>query len=234
MRITMLKFIAKVMKERDRVLAEKEQHFEEARQAFERAKGASAMRRKNAELEAVRRQMKQAQAENKSLEVDQDVLLKDQVRLEQVCLEQVCQTKSTLVEHQKQIADLTVENTRLKFCTESSTADRDSVRVELHEAFEQNYQLRDQLEEQTVKHQEQGQLDAELYFKLLEEKEKLTVREQENSVLERRVKELSGEVERTRGASKDKNASQIVAWRRQQPDLDRDAARLQDGFADRQ
>ena len=44
--------------------------------------------------------MKQAQAENKSLEVDRDVLLKEQVRLEQVCLEQVCQTKSTLVELQ--------------------------------------------------------------------------------------------------------------------------------------
>ena len=133
-------FIAKVMKERDRVLAEKEQHSEEARKAFERAKGASkeAMRRKNAELEAVRRQMKQAQAENKSLEVDRDVLLKEQVRLEQVCLEQVCQTKSTLVEIQKQIADSTVENTRLKVCAESSTADRDSVRVELFEAFEQN------------------------------------------------------------------------------------------------
>ena len=46
------------------------------------------MRRKNAELEAVRRQMKQAQAENKSLEVDRDVLLKEQMHLEQVCLEQ--------------------------------------------------------------------------------------------------------------------------------------------------
>ena len=68
-------FIAKVMKERDRVLAEKEQHLEEARKAFERAKGVSkeATRRKNAELESVRRQMKQAQAENKSLEVDRDV-----------------------------------------------------------------------------------------------------------------------------------------------------------------
>ena len=83
-------FIAKVMKERDRVLAEKEQHSEEARKAFERAKGASkeSMRRKNAGLEAVRRQMKQTQAEVKSLEVDRDVLLKEQVRLEQVCLEQ--------------------------------------------------------------------------------------------------------------------------------------------------
>ena len=72
-------FIAKVMKERDRVLAEKEQHSEEARKAFERAQGASkeAMRRKNAELEAVRRHMKQAQAENESLEVDRDVLLKE-------------------------------------------------------------------------------------------------------------------------------------------------------------
>ena len=150
-------FIAKVMKERDRVLAGKEQQSEEARRAFERAKGASkeAMRRKNAELEAVRPQMKQAQAENNSLEVDRDVLLKELVRLEQVCLVQVCQTKSALVELQKQIADLTVENTRLKVCAESSTADRDSVRVELREALERNYQLRDQLEEQIVEHQEQ-------------------------------------------------------------------------------
>ena len=72
-----------------------EQHSEEARKPFERAKGASkeAMRRKNAELEAVRQQTKQARA-------DRDVLLK-----EQVCLEQVCQTKSTLVELQKQIAE---------------------------------------------------------------------------------------------------------------------------------
>ena len=187
-------FIAKVMKERGRVLAEKEQHSEDARKAFERAKGASkeAMRRKNAELEAVRRQM-QAQAENKSPKVDRDVLLKEQVRLEQVC-----QTKSTLGELQKQIADLTVENTRLKVCTESSTADRDSVRVELHEALEQNYRLQNQLEEQIVKHQEQEKLNAELHFKLLEKKEKLTVREQENSMLEHRVEELSGDVERTR------------------------------------
>ena len=140
-------FIAKVMKERDRVLAERGQHSEEARKAFERTKGGSkeAMRRKNAELDAVRRQMKQAQAEKKSLEVDRDVLLTEQVRLEQVCLERVSQTKSTLVEHQKQITDLTVENTRLKVCAECSTADRDSVRVELHEALEQNYQLQNQL-----------------------------------------------------------------------------------------
>ena len=145
------------------------------------------------------------------------------MRLEQVCLEQVCQTKSTLVELQKQIADLTVENTRLKVCAESSTADRDSVREELHEALEQNYQLRDQLEEQIVKHQKQEKLNAELHFKLLDEKEKLTLREQENSMLEHRVEELSGEVERTRmlhlervvtcvsGASKDKNAPQRFA-----------------------
>ena len=218
-------FTAKVMKERDRVLAERVQHSEEARKAFKRAKGASreAMRRKDAELKAVRRQMKQAQAENKSLEVDRDVLLKEHVRLEQVCLEQVCQTKTTLVELQKQIADLTVENTRLKVCAESSTADRDSVRVELHEALEQNYQLRDQLKEHIVKHQEQEKLNAELHFKLLEEKEKLTLKEQEDSMLERRVKELSGEVERTRmlplervvtcvsEASKDKNAPQKFA-----------------------
>ena len=130
--------------------------------------------------------------------MDRDVLLKEHVRLEQVCLEQVCKTKTTLVELQKQIADLTVENTRLKVYAESSTADRDSVRVELHEAPEQNYQLRDQLKEHIVKHQEQEKLNAELHFKLLEEKEKLTLKEQENSMLERRVEELSGEVERTR------------------------------------
>ena len=145
------------------------------------------------------------------------------MRLEHVCLEQVCHTKSTLVELQKQIADLTVENTRLKVCAESSTADRKCVRVELRDALEQNYQLRVQLEEQIVKHQEQEKLNAELHFELLEEKEKLTVREQENSMLGHRVEELSGEVERTRmlhlervvtcvsGASKDKNAPQRFA-----------------------
>ena len=97
------------------------------------------------------------------------------------------------------------------------------MRVELHEALEQNYQLRDQLKEHIVKHQEQEKLNAELHFKLLEEKEKLTLKEQEDSMLERRVKELSGEVERTRmlplervvtcvsEASKDKNAPQKFA-----------------------
>ena len=74
------------MNERDRVLAEKEQHSEGANK--------EAMRRKNSELEVVRRQMKQAQAENKSLEVDRDVLCMEEVRLEPVCLEQVCQTRS--------------------------------------------------------------------------------------------------------------------------------------------
>ena len=106
--------------------------------------------------------------------------------------------KSTLVELQKQIADLTVENTRLKVCAESSTSDRDSVRVERYVALEQNYQLQNQLEEQIVKHQEQEKLNAELHFKLLEETEKLTVREQENSMLEDRVEVLSGEFDRTR------------------------------------
>ena len=106
-------FIAEKMNERHRVLAEKEQHSEEARKAFEHAKGANkeAMRRKNAELEAVRRQMKQTLAENKSLEVDRDVLL-----MEQVCLDQVCQTKSTLVELQKQIADLGREHSSESLC----------------------------------------------------------------------------------------------------------------------
>ena len=141
---------------------------------------------------------------------------------------------------------MTVENTRLKVCAGISTPDRDSARVELHESLEQNYQLRVQLEKQIVKHQEQEKLNVELCFKLLEEKEKLTVREQKNSMLEHRVEELSGEVERTRllhlervvtrvsEASKDKNAPQrFLCWRRQQPDLDRDTARVQDGFADR-
>ena len=73
-----------------------------------------------------------------------------------------------------------------------------------------------------MEQQEQEKLNAELHVKLLEEKEKLTVREQENSMLEHRVEELSGEVERTRmlhltrvvtcvGASKDKNAPQRFA-----------------------
>ena len=113
-----------------------------------------------------------------------------------MCLDQVCQTKSALIELQKQIADLTVENTRPKVCAESSTADRNSVRVALHDALEQNYKLQNQLKEKIVEHQKQEKLNAELHVKLLEEK--LTVREQENSMLEHRVEKLSGEVGRTR------------------------------------
>ena len=94
------------------------------------------------------------------------------------------------------------------------------VSVELHETLEQNYQLQIQLEEQVVKHQEQEKLNAELHFKHLEEKEKLIVREQENSMLELRMEKLSDEVERTHilqsecglicvsEASKDKNTPQ--------------------------
>ena len=105
------------------------------------------------------------------------------------------------------------------------------MRVEVHEALEQNYQLQNQLEEQIVKHQEQGKLNAELHVKLLDEKDKVTVREQENSMLEHRVEELSGEVERTRmlhlervvtcvsGASKDKNAPQRFAGEDNSPIL---------------
>ena len=97
------------------------------------------------------------------------------------------------------------------------------VSVELHEALEQNYQLQNQLEEQIVNSQEQEKLNAELHFKLLEEKEKLIVREQENSMLELRMEKLSDEVERTHilqsecgltcvsEASKDKNAPQRFA-----------------------
>ena len=48
-----------------------------------------------------------------------------------------------------------------------------------------------------MKHQEQEKLNAELHFKLQEEKEKLTEREQENSMLEHSKEELSGEVEMT-------------------------------------
>ena len=96
-------------------------------------------------------------------------------------------------------------------------------RVEIHYALEQNYQLQNPLEEQIVKHQEQEKLNSEWPVKLLEENEKLTVREQENSMLEHRVEELSGEVKRTRmlhlervvtcvsRASKDWNAPQRFA-----------------------
>ena len=64
-------------------------------------------------------------------------------------------------------------------------------------------------------------------------------------MLDRRVKELSGGVERTHmfhservltcvsEASKDKDAPQRLAGEGQPPDLDRDTARVQDGFADK-
>ena len=97
------------------------------------------------------------------------------------------------------------------------------MRVEPHEALEQKYQLQNELEKQIVKHQELKKRNGQLHVKLLEEKEKLTVRKQENSMSEHRVKELSGEVERTHmfqlervltcvsEASKDKDASQRLA-----------------------
>ena len=136
------------------------------------------------------------------------------------------------------------ENTRVKVCSESSTADEDSVRVEPHEVLEQNDQLQNELQAQIVKHQKLKKRNAQLHVKLLEEKEKFTVRKQKNSMLEHRVKELNGEVERTHmlqlervltcvsEASKDKNAPQRLAGE-DEPDLDRDAARVQDGFADK-
>ena len=65
----------------------------------------------------------------------------------------------------QQIVDLTAKNTRLEICAESSTADRDRVRVAVHEALKQNHQLQDQLKEQIVKHKEQEKLNAELHFK---------------------------------------------------------------------
>ena len=81
-----------------------------------------------------------------------------------------------------------------------------------------------------MKHQEQENFNAELHFKLLEEKKKLTEREQENSMLELRVEELSGAKSRGHTCF---SWNAEVCWRRQQPDLDRDAARIQDGFADK-
>ena len=97
----------------------------------------------------------------------------------------------------KQIADLKAENTRLKVCAETSAADQDCVHVEVHEALEKNYQLQNQLKEQMLEYQEQEKRNTELHFKLLEVQETLTEREQENSDLERRVKDLRGEAERT-------------------------------------
>ena len=75
------------------------------------------------------------------------------------------------------VTELQSENARLKVCAETSAADRDSVRVE-HE-----------------------KRNAELHFEVLEDEEKLTVREQENSKLECLVKMLRGEVERTHKSS---------------------------------
>ena len=115
------------------------------------------------------------------------------------------------------------ENTRVKVCSESSTADEDSVRVEPYKVLAQNYQLQNELQEQIVKHQKLKKRNAQLHVKLLGEKEKFTVRKQENSMLEHSVEELSGEVERTHmlqlervltcvsEASKDKNAPQRLA-----------------------
>ena len=122
----------------------------------------------------------------------------------------------------KQITDLIAENTHLKVCAETSGADRDCVRVELHDTIEKNYQLQNQLQERMLEYQEQEKRNTELRFKLLEVQE-ITVREQENSELEHRVKELSGEVERTHvfqlerlltcvsEASKDKDALKRLA-----------------------
>ena len=65
------------------------------------------------------------------------------------------------------------ENTRVKVCSESSTADRDSVRVEPYKVLEQNDQLQNELQEQIVKHQKLKKRNAQLHVKLLEEKELL-------------------------------------------------------------
>ena len=115
----------------------------------------------------------------------------------------------------KQIVDLMTENTRVKVCSESSTADEDSVRVEPHGVLEQN----DQLQEQIVKHQKLKKRNAQLHVKLLEEKEKFTVSKQENSMMEHSVGEVKWtqmlQLERVltcvSEASKDKNAPQRLA-----------------------
>ena len=74
-----------------------------------------------------------------------------------------------------------------------------------------------------LEYQEQEKRNTELRIKLLEVQESLIAREQENSKLERRVKKLTGEVERTHmlqlervstcvsDASKDKDALMTVA-----------------------
>ena len=201
-------FTAKVMKVRGRVLAEKEQHSEEARKAFERAKGASkeAMRRKNAELEAAPTDEASASAEQVSGSGPR------------------CSTEGVSASgagvpgagvpdevHTRR----TPEHSSESLCRKFNCRPR--------EALEQNYQPQNQPEERIVKLQEKEKLNAELHVKLLEEKEKLTVREQDNSMLEHRVEVLSDEVERTRmlqlervltcvsEASKDKNAPQRFA-----------------------
>ena len=68
------------------------------------------------------------------------------------------------------------KNTRVKVCSESSTADEDSVRVEPYKVLEQNDQLQNELQAQIVKHQKLKKRNAQLHVKLLEEKEKFTVR----------------------------------------------------------
>ena len=74
-----------------------------------------------------------------------------------------------------------------------------------------------------LEYQEQEKRNTELRIKLLEVQESVIAREQENSKLERRVKKLTGEVERTHmlqlervstcvsEASKDKDALMTVA-----------------------
>ena len=58
-------------------------------------------------------------------------------------------------------------------------------------------------------------------------------------MLEHSVKELSGEVERTHMLQLERvltcvsEASKEACWRRRQPDLDRDAAKVQDVLADK-
>ena len=95
-----------------------------------------------------------------------------------------------------------------------------------------------------LEYQEQEKRNTELRVKLLEVQENLTVREHENSKLECRVKGLSGKSRedahvsvgtrvdlRVRGFQKQGSIEQ-ACWRRQQPALDQEAARVQDGFAD--
>ena len=141
--------IAKVVKERDRVLAEKEQLSEENRK-LKQPVGASKR------IEQKVRDEKKAALKAKTLEFHQELNWKleqkdeNRIRLEsekkslqrevQLCKQEIEERKTkdfldaALIDEirdqsAQQIADLTAENTRLKVCAESLTAEQDRVRV---------------------------------------------------------------------------------------------------------